>query len=379
MTGCSYQPRCGGCCYRNLSCEDYQILKSQKVKNLLNQELIQKDYIWCEPLFLPDGTRRRAAMAFCCRKGVLCMGFNENRSRNIIDCPQCPMLTKQINFILPNLKVLLQQLCGVEIQRKVKKGQFKTSRMSEGDVLILEADNGLDIVLETSENLVLEHRELIFAFVQNQDNLIRFSWRQSGASESEPVVEKIKPVIKISGIDVHIASGTFLQASKAGEEWLTKLLLEYTGTTKGNAADLFCGIGTFSYPLAKNDFKILAADMSQPLLAGFQSTVNQHMLHQIEITKRNLFKYPLAADELKKFNLVVLDPPRAGAQAQVKELADIEFADKPEKIIYISCNPHSFVRDANILINGSYKLVKVTMVDQFVYSNHSELAALFTK
>ena len=103
------------------------------------------------------------------------------------------------------------------------------------------------------------------------------------------------------------------------------------------------------------------------------------MLNNIEIETKNLFKYPLDTNELAGFKAVVFDPPRAGAEAQAKELAKLEKTIRPEKVIAVSCNPQSFVRDANILTNGGYVLQEITLVDQFIYSNHSELVALFTK
>lgn len=103
------------------------------------------------------------------------------------------------------------------------------------------------------------------------------------------------------------------------------------------------------------------------------------MFPNIEIAAKNLFKYPLDATELKGFNAVVFDPPRAGAAAQSARLAALPAGERPEKIIAVSCNPGTFVNDANTLVSAGYKLVEVTMVDQFVYSDHSELVALFTK
>ena len=103
------------------------------------------------------------------------------------------------------------------------------------------------------------------------------------------------------------------------------------------------------------------------------------MIPNIEILNRNLFKYPLAGKELYGFSAIVFDPPRAGAKEQVTAISVLPSEEKPQKIIAISCNPHSFVRDANILISGGYELVSVTMVDQFIYSRHSELVALFEK
>ena len=102
------------------------------------------------------------------------------------------------------------------------------------------------------------------------------------------------------------------------------------------------------------------------------------MLHNIEIVERNLFKYPFEAEDLKTFDAIVFDPPRAGAKAIVNEIAKIDDKSNLKKIVAVSCNPHSFINDAKVLIESGYKLKSVTMVDQFVYSNHSELVALFT-
>ena len=244
----------------------------------------------------------------------------------------------------------------------------------------MEADNGLDVVLEADCALALDYRMAIFDYVNNEPDIIRFSFRRKAEEQAEQVVEKLKPVIKIAGFDIYIAAGTFLQASKGGQDALTSLVLKYIGGAKGKIADLFCGIGTFSYPLAANkENKITASDLSEPLLQGFKASLNAHMLNNVEIEKRNLFKYPFTASELKGFQAVVFDPPRAGAAAQAAELAKTEQADKPAIVVAVSCNPHSFVNDANVLIAGGYELKEVTMVDQFVYSNHTELAALFTK
>ena len=155
--------------------------------------------------------------------------------------------------------------------------------------------------------------------------------------------------------------------------------MRYAGESGGKIADLFCGVGTFSYPLSKNiKNKIVAADSSRSLLEGFRQSVNKNMIPNIEIVEKNLFKYPLDEKELNGFDLVVFDPPRAGAEAQAKKIAAMG-TSAPQKVIAVSCNPHSFVKDANILIGAGFKLEEITLVDQFAYSNHSELVALFTK
>jgi 23S rRNA (uracil1939-C5)-methyltransferase len=125
--------------------------------------------------------------------------------------------------------------------------------------------------------------------------------------------------------------------------------------------------------------KITAIDSSAELLNGFRQTVNALMLPNIEIVQKNLFKYPLDETELRDFAAVVFDPPRSGAAAQVQKLANMPPSEKPQKIIAVSCNPHTFINDANVLIAGGYEIKEMTMVDQFVYAKHFELVALFMK
>ena len=154
--------------------------------------------------------------------------------------------------------------------------------------------------------------------------------------------------------------------------------MKYIGEHKGRIADLFCGIGTFSYPLCRNqDNKITAIDSSPELLEGFKQSVNRNQIKNVKIEARNLFKYPLDEQELSQLDIVVFDPPRDGAATQVKNLADCSNA--PQIVVAVSCNPHTFVNDANTLIDGGYTLKEITMVDQFIYSGHTELVALFEK
>ena len=225
----------------------------------------------------------------------------------------------------------------------------------------------------------LEHRFEIADFMNEHDSFIRFSFRNKHAHEAEPIVQKAIPFIKICQTDVFVSAGDFLQASKEGEKALTDTLLKYVGQTKGRVADLFCGIGTFTYALASSKQPyILAVDESAPLLENFKKSANKNMLQNIEIKRNNLFLYPLTAAELCSLDIVVFDPPRAGAKAQMQELINTNELSRPKKVIAVSCNPKTFARDAKILISGGYTLQKITLVDQFVYSDHSELVALFT-
>lgn len=381
MTGsaCPLSENCGGCSYRHQTEEVYRCQKIDKIHNILSG-INLAEITYGEPVFIGDGTRRRATMAFLYKKGKLTLGFNAARSNEVLDCMDCLLLTPKIRNALPEIRKLLSLLCAEPCVSKKKGKKPQIVNISSGDVSVTEAANGLDVVLEIAETPELNHRMIIFETVSALPDIIRVSWRRRPDEEPEPIIEKAKPVINISGRQVYIPAGTFLQPSIEGETALINLVLKYLGDTVGKIADLFCGVGTFSYPLSGvNGTKILAVDSSVSLLNGFRQSVNKNMLPNIEIITKNLFKYPLDTTELKGFNAVVFDPPRAGAEAQVKQLAALPESERPEKIIAVSCNPHSFVRDANILLSGGYKLKEVTIVDQFIYSDHSELVALFTK
>ena len=369
---CPLAEICGGCPQRGKEIEQYRQDKVVAAERMLST--LPKPLPWGAPVFIPDGTRRRAAMAFRFRRGKLTLGFNQYQSKEIANVENCLLLTPKLNEILPFLRKLLTDICTEPYQlRKGKKVQ--TAMVTCGDVWLCEAANGIDVVLEYDASVELNHRMMIFEGVSTCADIVRLSHRRANADTPEPIIEKAKPYIQIGGVDVFIPAGTFLQPSQAGEDALVSLVQKYLGNTSGKIFDLFCGVGTFSYPLSQNlQNRITSVDSSVELLRGFQETVNRNRIPNIKILTRNLFKYPLDVAELQGAAAVVFDPPRAGAAAQVKMLA----AAKPEKIIAVSCNAGTFANDAKVLLDAGYQLQELTLVDQFTYSNHSELVALFT-
>lgn len=374
---CKYQQICGGCPLRNMAPDEYRRYKTDKFKQVIGK-LPQTDVQTNQPIFIEDGCRRRAEMAFQYHKGKIILGFNATQSHQIVDIENCPALTESINRFLPRLREFLYDFCSVKQSQKIKN-KIQTISVSAGDIWITQADNGLDILLQINIPLCLEHRMIISDFANNTSDIARISVSINNF-HPETIAEKVKPFIKTGGREVFIPSGTFLQPSAAGQQALIDEVLRHIGNSSGNIADLFCGVGTFSYPLSQDiKNKITAVDSSEELLEGFQQTINKLMIPNIKIIRKNLFKYPLDTTELKGFDIIVFDPPRAGAKAQVQQIAAMPTADKPQKIVAISCNPHTFINDAATLIFGGYKLTEITMVDQFVFTEHFELVALFEK
>ena len=188
----------------------------------------------------------------------------------------------------------------------------------------------------------------------------------------ELVAQAAQPLLQVGRAQVPLPPGAFLQATAAGEAALARLVLDHAGGAK-RVADLFCGIGTFALRLAERA-RVSAADSDASAVKALtQAAAKTSGLKPVEAQARDLFRRPLMAAELKGFDAVVFDPPRQGAEAQARELVK----SAVPMVIAVSCDATTFARDARILVDGGYKLVGVTPVDQFRYSFHVEIVAKF--
>jgi 23S rRNA (uracil1939-C5)-methyltransferase len=179
--------------------------------------------------------------------------------------------------------------------------------------------------------------------------------------------------LKVGKAHVQLPPGAFLQATAEGEAVLARLVIAHVGDAK-RVADLFSGVGTFALRLAESA-RVTAADNEAGAIKALERAASTTPgLKPVEGQTRDLFRRPFAA-ELKHFDAVVFDPPRQGAETQAHELAK----SKVPVVVAVSCDPATFARDARILIEGGYKLVRVSPVDQFRYSAHVELVGKFEK
>ena len=225
---CPYAKNCGGCPYRNLTETDYQKFKQDLFLQQLSA-LKKQPEAYDEAVFIADGQRRRASLAFFSRKQQVILGFNKNKSNEIVDIEKCELLTPKLNDILPSLRNMLKKLVSVPFKEKIKNHQYKDSYLKEGDIWLSEVDNGLDIVLEFNKTPELEHRLIISDFAMSNDTIIRVSHRLTNNSSSEVIIEKTPPYTSIKGINVYIPAGTFLQASKSAETALIDIVMSYLG------------------------------------------------------------------------------------------------------------------------------------------------------
>src|SRR5690606_7286355 len=190
----------------------------------------------------------------------------------------------------------------------------------------------------------------------------------------EPLITHRQPTTAMGKAEVPLPVGSFLQATEQAENTLAALV---TGAVSGarHIADLFCGVGPFALRLAERA-PVFAADADGPAVAALDAAKrNTKGLKPITAERRDLFREPLGQFELNRFDAIVLDPPRAGAHAQIGQLA----RSKVKTIAYVSCDPQSFARDAAVLVQAGYAIDPVTPVDQFAFSSHTEVFAVFNR
>jgi 23S rRNA (uracil1939-C5)-methyltransferase len=344
---CPHFGVCGGCALQHWQSAPYRAWKRSLVVDALRQAGLDAPV---SDLIDAHGEGRRRAV-FHARRGahdVLEVGFSAARAHRIISIDRCPVLAKNLDGALTAAWAIAEALNVTE---------------KPLDIAVTATDTGLDIDVRGSGPLkpALMAALTRIAVAQNLTRLTR---------HGELIAQPRTPTLRIGTATVALPPAAFLQATAEGEATLARLVLAACADAK-YVADLFCGVGPFALRLAANT-RVLAADDDEAAIAALKRAASTATgLKPIETTTRDLFKDPLAAAELKKLDAVVFDPPRQGAQAQARALA----ASRVPRIIALSCNAGTFARDAAELVRGGYRLVEVTPVDQFRYSEHIEIIA----
>ncbi len=347
---CSHFKTCGGCSMQHASDAFLAEWKTDVVRNALAAHDLTADFR--SIITSPAQSRRRATFAAQrTKKGVL-IGFHGRASDTVVAIPSCKLLHPDLMATMPALEALTK----IGASRKTSISISVTQSAAGADVSVQDAK-------EADGPMMVELGTLVEKF-----KLSRLSWN------GEVVAMRAAPVQAFDGINVSPPVGAFLQATNAGQIALTETVLEAVGDAK-HIVDLFSGCGTFSLPLARHA-QVLAVEGNAPLLDALDTAWrNGDGLKTLKTHKRDLFRNPMLKEELQKVEAVVLDPPRAGAKAQCEALAETNIP----RIAFVSCNPVTFARDAKILVNAGYAIEWVQVVDQFRWSAHVELVALFTK
>lgn len=337
---CPYFTDCGGCSLQHLEQGAYAAFKRELVGTALSHAGIPCDV---RPTLLAHGKGRRRTTLHVRKDHA---GYARARSHDVLDIEACPILVPALVSTAPRLAHLLYPIAGL------------------GDVLITATDTGLDVSVKSERK---PKPEAIASFAQTH-RLARFAFNGETLFQARP------PALKMGRALVELPVASFLQATQAAEEVLAELVLAALGKPKA-VADLFCGVGPFALRIAETA-RVHAIDSDKPAVAALGKAVRfTQGLKPVTTQARDLFRDPLAPVELVPFDAVVFDPPRAGAEAQVRELA----RSKVKTVVGVSCDPRTFARDAAILVAGGYRLESVTPVDQFAWSPHVELVGVFKR
>ena len=349
---CPHFTRCGGCTMQHLEGRAY----TQWKHNIVVTALANKDLdVAVDDLIDAHGKgRRRISLHVRKIKDGWKAGFMIAGTHQILDLDRCPITVPDLQDVTPLARALA--------------GAFK----DEGrdlDMRITETREGLDCDITGAKAEGYDTLADLAEVAESYD-LARV------AVEGDTIVERRKPYLIMGTARVTPSPGSFLQATTLGEETLARLVLEYVGNDAKSVADLFCGIGSFALRLVENT-PVFACDNNAGAINALEVAARHTPgLKPLRAEQRNLFKNPLADIELDPFDTVVFNPPRAGAEAQARELA----ISKVSRVIAVSCDPASFARDAEILCTiGRFTLDKVTPVDQFKWSSHVEVVAQFTR
>lgn len=347
---CRHFNQCGGCALQHASDAFVEAWKRGVVETALAARgiAVQVRAVHTSP----PHSRRRATFAGRRTKKSVLLGFHARASDTVVDIPDCTLLH-------PDLRALFPFLAEIVTEFGSRKGTVTLS--------VTRSETGADIVVEGAKTLLPQDLQTIGGLCETH-GVARVIWT------GDPVFQRTAPIQVMGRARVAPPSGAFLQATHQGQAALTASVQEATQGA-GRIADLFAGCGTFSLPLAEGA-EVHAVEGDGPMLAALMAGHRTATgLKPVTTEARDLFRRPLMPDELKRFDAVVIDPPRAGAEAQCAELARSPVG----RIAYVSCNPVTFARDVQTLISAGFRLNWVDVVDQFRWSPHIEIAACLTR
>lgn len=354
---CKYFQNCGGCYYDNIKSKDYQNFKKiDLIKNLsqifnINQ-LANLEFIW-----LDNYSRRRANFHV---NNTNKLGFYAVKSHNIIEIDHCLIIDKEIIAI----KKIIEKLIAKNFLNIVQ------------NIIITKFDNCLDIIIETKIELNYQQNHLLVAFAK--ENNVNIATKINDFTT--PLIIKNTPLIKINNYNIKLSYDIFLQANKFFTPKIIEILSSYIQSIanykKLKIIDLYCGFGIYSYIISDFINKIESVEGVQLMINLMKKNISHYNLnHKISAFTQDLFFEPLSSSYLNKFDLALINPPRNGASPQIKEICRSNLT----KIIYISCNPKTFIRDSKILLDFGFKNKKIIAIDQFVGSKYMELVSFYER
>jgi 23S rRNA (uracil1939-C5)-methyltransferase len=347
---CRHFGVCGGCSLQHLEDGAYRAFKRGLVVEALARQSIEApvgNLLPCAPR-----SRRRAVFSARLAGQTLQFGYNRALSNEIVDIVECPVIVPEIASAIPTFWSLAALLCHT-------RDAFH--------LVVTLTTSGLDVAAIGCGPISEDIRKAAVKFAL-RENLARLS------ADGEVIVEARKPFVRYGTAMAALPPGGFLQAVAAAEGVMAEMASEHLRKAK-RAIDLFAGAGAFTFRLALTA-DVHAVEADQVALSALdRASRATRGLRKVTVEKRDLYRRPVTARELDAYDGLVLDPPRAGAEDQSKQIARSQIPF----VAAVSCNPVTLARDLRILIDGGYAVKSITPVDQFLWSAHVEVVALLTK
>lgn len=351
---CQHFWECGGCMAQHMPPVLYADWKTTVVRQAFAHRGI--DAPVSDLQTIPTQSRRRAHLGAKRTAAGIVLGFRREGEHALVDLRSCEVLHPAIVSAFPALRGLAS---------RILSGKNDSCR-----VIVTLVDSGLDVAFDADGKELKASVLQALAQEAARANIVRLSIGGQQVMARGPVQVTLGPAA------VSPPPGVFLQAVPQAEAAMAQRVMAAIPKSKTKqVADLFCGLGTFTFHLAKR-WRVLAVDSDRNAINALVSGANAAKgLKPIETKVRNLFQDPLGPRELDGFDAVVFDPPRAGSLGQCERLA----RSKVPTVVAVSCNPATLARDARVLVDGGYVLESVMPIDQFVYAAHVEAVAVFRR
>lgn len=346
---CPHFPKCGGCDFLDLNQETYRNKKKEIFSTLIDEDSLKitPDWIWISP------HSRRKIILQINKQNLL--GFHSKKTNQLVEIESCFAAEKEISNLIPELKKFAKS--------------FPHNIISQISITLF--DNGLDLIFFLKKEPDFLQNQKLISFAQKNNLNISYSYQRS----LTPILLSKKNKVSYEDFGINLDSNIFIQATKSGLEEIIKIIRNEI--TEGSViADLYSGFGAYSFAISDKARQVFSFEGDEKMTKMISENARENNLqNKIFTSAQDLFSNPLTTKELKKFDIAIINPPRNGASPQISEISKSNL----KKLIYVSCNPQSFWRDAKILLAENFIISKLSVLDQFYATKHLELIAIFEK
>jgi len=351
---CKHFGVCGGCTLQHCTPSFHNHFKLDKLLGYLKDNHVHCKVI-DEVISVAPGKRRRIDFMGKKIEGATVLGFHQRLNKRRFNTQVCPVIHPDLEALFNPLRDILNQVLA---ERELIH------------VFATRADNGIDLLLAGLRR-PLESKDVdLLLQLTTRLNITRLTYKIK--THAHEIYVKEVPYITLAGYKVGISPYCFLQASQASDTILAQCITQAIPLPAQKIADLFCGRGTLTLPLIQTGHCVDGFECDAPALSELNKLELMHLTTQL----RNLFDDPLTLDELARYDVIVINPPRSGALDQIKQLG---LANHIHTVVYVSCNPETFARDAKVLQDSRYILQKIIPIDQFIWSGHLEVIGVFKR